>query len=424
MDFQRLFKRKEESPLPRLAREYTREILNERKVLVREGELLDGQSPAPVLWSNVGGAISVKADKVLGILEGRTRIKAAVLQELYPELFEKPPNPATEFNIPLQAVVMQLEDAFEGISSEEATLEDFDTPFGQLAREDEARFKDKRLDRPEVRLAANSFALPQPESKASLNERDPSAGLENLQGEGSSKERKEKNPPDQGTIGSVDLESEPGKIPLSGLSASPTIFDKDDREIGRSSGANGTRKDMVSQEYGEEQSPSVLEESFPAFELRKELPGGFALSSGSRMIQDNNIRREGHTCLQELYLTDEPLDGSKVAALVLQLPRVAGVVIMLSDGAALGGGLSGGLTEGLLSLTPDFAKHLLCFTKSIQGGSASFATFASHAFQVSLTIDGDVLLLAAHEGKSLPPGLRERLVATAHALNLIYGLQS
>src|ERR1700722_5440014 len=135
MDFQRLFKRKEDSS-PAMNRENTRDAFNERDLLVCEGELLDGQLPASLNWSSVGGTISLKAEKILGILEGRTRIKAAVLQELYPGLFERAPNPGTEYSIPLQAIVTQLEDIFGRLSSEEADLEGFDTPFGQLARED------------------------------------------------------------------------------------------------------------------------------------------------------------------------------------------------------------------------------------------------------------------------------------------------
>ena len=204
MDFQRLFKRKEEGPLP-VARDNTREILNERDVLVREGELFDGQSPASVVWSKVGGAISVKADKILGILEGRTRIKAAVLQELYPGLFEKPPNPGTEFTIPLQAVVTQLQDVFAGVFPEEADLEDFDTPFGQLAREDEARFKDGRADRP-------------------------------------------------------------GKIRSYETTAIPTTFDKPIGEVGLPTARNGTQSDLESQVVREEPPKPVIEELFPVLE--------------------------------------------------------------------------------------------------------------------------------------------------------------
>lgn len=362
MDFQRLFKRKEEGPLP-VARDNTREILNERDVLVREGELFDGQSPASVVWSKVGGTISVKADKILGILEGRTRIKAAVLQELYPGLFEKPPNPGTEFTIPLQAVVTQLQDVFAGVFPEEADLEDFDTPFGQLAREDEARFKNGRADRP-------------------------------------------------------------GQVRSYEATAIPSTFDKPIGEVGLSTARNGTQSDLESQVVREEPPKPVSEELFPVLESGHPDSAGAVLLAGAPNIQSNKERRQGYARLQELYLTDEQLDGSKVAWLILQLPGVAGVVIMLSDGAVLGGGLSGGLSEGLLSLTPDFVRHLLGFTQDIQGGPPSFATISSDAFQVSVTIGGNVLILSAHEGRRLPPGLRERLVATAQAVNMIYGPQS
>jgi hypothetical protein len=364
MDFQRLFKRKEADPAPPIARDNTRDALNEREVLVCEGELLDDKSPASLAWSNVGGAISIKADKILGILEGRTRIKTAVLQELYPELFEQAPNPGTEFNIPLQAVVTQLKDVFNGTCSEETDLEDFDTPFGQIAREDEARFKDKHADWPEVQpIAAPELLMPpQPGSKPVLKEQDQHA---------------------------ADLDE--------------------------------FRQDPEHHRYCAEQPKPAIEKLSFETELRSAASGGFALSSAARKIQNDKNRREGCEHLQELYLTDEPLDGSTVANLILGLPRVAGVVIMLSNGAMLGGDLSGGFGEALTSLVPDFVNNLLAFTKSAQGGPAKFVTLSGYAFLISLTIGGDVLILARHEGKNLPPGLRERLVATAQALNIIYG---
>jgi hypothetical protein len=96
---------------------------------------------------------------------------------------------------------------------------------------------------------------------------------------------------------------------------------------------------------------------------------------------------------------------------------------MLSDGGALGGRLSGAISKTLLSLTPDFVKHLLTFTQNIEGGPSKFATFSVQARQISLSIVGNVFILAEHEGKNLPPGLRERLVATAQALDKIYSSQ-
>jgi hypothetical protein len=426
MDFHRLFKRKEEDPAPPSTRDNARDTLNERDVHVCEGELLDGKTPASLVWSNVGGAISVKADKILGILEGRTRIKAAVLQELYPGLFEKAPNPGTEFNIPLQAVVMQLEDIFAGISSEVADLEDLDTPFGQLAREDEARFKDRHSDEPEVRpiAAPKLFTLTQPGSKPVLKEQDQSAGLEQLTGNASTQEQKEDDPSSRGNTGSDEPRLKEEKFTVHEPSAIPATFDQENGDTGKPSGYGGTRRERETNPNRAEQPNPAIEELFTAFDSRNAASVGSSLSSGVRQIQNDNIRRGGHEYLQELYLTDEPLDGSKVADLILQLPRVAGVVIMLSDGAALGGGLSGGLNEALLSLTPDFVKHLLGFTKCIQGGPAKFVAFSGNTCQISLTIGGDVLILAGHEGKNLPPGLRERLVATAQALSMIYGSRS
>src|SRR5689334_9046020 len=107
MDFQRLFKRKTGDAAPSVGGDRTRENLNEREVLVRKGELLDGATPASLLWDSVGGAVRVKADKIAGILEGRTRIKAEVLQELHPDLFESAPKPGTEYHIPLQTIIDQ-----------------------------------------------------------------------------------------------------------------------------------------------------------------------------------------------------------------------------------------------------------------------------------------------------------------------------
>jgi len=337
MDFQRLFKRKQEDSAPCFASDDTGDALRDRDVIIREGELLDGNCPAPVDWSKVGGAITVKAGKILGVLDGRTRIKVGVLEELHPGKFARHLNPETEFNIPLHVVVTQIQDIFPGAPLADAKLEDLETPFAELAREDEARFKQGLRDEPLVRQT------PAPKS---LDENDTST--------------------------------------KSSWSAHLDLCETGDSDV-------------------------TLKEQTTAIEVRH--------------VQSHSPRREGHERLQELYLTDESLDGAKIADLVLQLPRVTGVVIMLSDGAVLGGELGGGISEKLLRLTPDFVKHVSGFTEIIPGGPTRFITFFGHGLQISLVICGDVLMLIGHEGKNLPPGLRERLIATAQALNIIYGLQ-
>src|SRR5271166_6383822 len=96
---------------------------------------------------------------------------------------------------------------------------------------------------------------------------------------------------------------------------------------------------------------------------------------------------------------------------------------LCSQTAVLGAELGGGIGEKLLSLAPVFLRHVSDFTEMIAGGPTRFVTFFGYALQISLVIGGDVLMLIGHEGKNLPPGLRERLIATTQALNDVYGPQ-
>ena len=348
MDFQSLFKRKH--PASTFACDDAGDPLKERDVIIREGELLDGHAPAAVDWSKVGGAITVKAGKILGVLEGRTRIKAEVLEELHPGKFTRPANPAAEFNIPLHVVVMQIQDILCSTSLTDVKLESLQTPFAELAREDEERFKKGQRDQPLVRQTVV-----------------PRSSDENDNGSGEDGE------------GELALSEQPEPA-IARLGSAPEFHN----------------------------TPSRMASPPPE----------------GRHVQSRSARREGYERLQELYLTDEPLDGAKVADWVFQLPRVTGVVIMLSDGAVLGGELGGGIGEKLVGLAPSFVKYASGFMEILSGGPTRFITFFGHALQISLVIYGDVLMLIGHEGKNLPPGLRERLVATAQALDIIYGPQS
>jgi len=422
MDFHRLFKRKEEVATHAMAGENQKETLGNRVVSLSEGDLLDGQAPANLLWNNVGGAISIRADKILGILEGRTRIKAAVLQEIYPVLFEKDPHPGTEFFIPLEVVVTQLKDVFAGISAGEACQEDFETPFGQLAREDDARFKEK----PEpVNPPTRSLV------RAGQGNGSKEVGHETLLETGLNGSAAEPlTQPLNGTAQVLETEAQNGAVdPVEGQEPTPPPesktalpADHSDTELNGSKPRRATASPEDPENFGSRAEPpeAKVEQSHYRRSPCAAVP---KTSPGLRQAQSDDVRREGHEALQELFLTDEQLDGSKVADLVLQLPRVTGVVIMLSDGAVLGGGLSGGISESLLGLAPGFVQDLARFTESMHGGPTRFVTLAGNACLISLTIGGQVLMLVGHEGKNLPPGLRERLVATAHALNMIYGLQ-
>jgi hypothetical protein len=422
MDFHRLFKRKEEVATHPMAGENQKVTLGNRVVSLSEGDLLDGQANANLLWDNVGGAISVPADKILGILEGRTRIKAAVLQEIFPALFDKDPHPGAEFFIPLQVVVTQLEDVFAGIS--EACHEDFDTPFGQLAREDDARFREslEPID-PPVGLIVRAG-----QGNGSSEAGHDSRGVTGPNGSASDPLAHAQNgttlvPETKANNGAVDPAAgdEPGLFPVP-----ETAFLAASGDI-ESTGSDPRRVSGSPEETeicGYQIGPAEPRTGKSGYREASDASLPPKISPWPRQAQSDDVRRAGHESLQELFLTDEQLDGSKVADLVLHLPRVTGVVVMSSDGAVLGGGLSGGISESLVNLAPGFAQNLARFTESLRGGPTRFVTLAGNACLISLTIGGQVLMLVGHEGKNLPPGLRERLVATAHALNMIYGPQS
>ncbi len=421
MDFQRLFKRKEEVALHSMAGENQKETLGKRVVVLSPGDLMDGHGHANLLWNNVGGAINLPADKILGILEGRTRVKAAVLQEIYPTLFEKDPHPGTEFCIPLQVVVTQLEDVFESPSDAQGSEAGFETPFGQLAREDEARFK----ERPEwVTPPAKAILRPGQGngSKETGHSRSGESGLDLSPAEPPAQSQDEIA---QATLGMKEPNSAAGEAANHNSSATPeplTVLPtaESDHHHTKSNGSSSRESVALSGNLETRRPRPTPPESTPKREGYPSRVGG-AGAPGLRQVQSGDGRRSGHEALQELFLIDDQLDGAKVADLILKLPRVTGVVIMLVDGAVLGGGLSGGISESLLSLAPDFVQDLVRFTGSLQGGPTQFVTLAGNACLISLTIGGQVLVLAGHEGKNLPPGLRERLVATAQALNLIYG---
>jgi hypothetical protein len=366
MDFQRLFKRKQEGPVSPFTNDDGGDALRDRNVTLREGELLDGNSPAPLEWSKVGGAITVKAGQILGVLEGRTRIKASVLEELHPGKFAKLFNPETEFNIPLHVVIVQIKDIFSGTPLTDASFENLETPFAELAREDEARFKESPGDQLPIQPVVDPKSLHDFESA-----RTSWPALLNL--------------------------NETGDIAIRLGEQTAPVY-------------GATSKEIASKQSGADNDP-VLHVADPPHS---------GVPPALRRGQSHSPRREGHDRLQELYLTDEPLDGAKISDLVLQLPRVTGVVIMQLDGVVLGGELGRGISESLLSLAPDFARHVSRFTEILPGGPARFITFFAYALQINLVTSGDVLMLVWHEGKNLPPGLRERLIATAEALSAMY----
>ena len=122
-------------------------------------------------------------------------------------------------------------------------------------------------------------------------------------------------------------------------------------------------------------------------------------------------------------MTNEPLDGRRVASLVQEFPGVSGVLILLEGGAILGGELPGELSMEAALQAPEILKSFSRFVNEVEGRRKPESKFVSviSATTISLVASGKIVLLLSHQGRKLPPGLAQRLVETAEALNLIYG---
>ena len=72
---------------------------------------------------------------------------------------------------------------------------------------------------------------------------------------------------------------------------------------------------------------------------------------------------------------------------------------------------------------PEILKNFSRFVNEVEGRRKPESKFVSviSATTISLVASGKIVLLLSHQGRKLPPGLAQRLVETAEALNLIYG---
>ena len=122
-------------------------------------------------------------------------------------------------------------------------------------------------------------------------------------------------------------------------------------------------------------------------------------------------------------MVDEPLDGRRVALLLQQFPRVTGALILLEGGAVLGGRLPDWLSLEAALQAPEVLAHFTRFITELEAGRQAQSTFVTvtSTTTISLVRSGQIVLLVSHQSRKLPPGLAQRLIETAEALNLIYG---
>ncbi|MBV8417469.1 MAG: hypothetical protein JO251_19890 [Verrucomicrobia bacterium] len=338
--------------------------LNEQMIVLHQNDIGAGDPAAPELdWSNVEqGKIVVPLRDTQGLMDGRITVKASTLQRICPELLPVGLDCEFLFPVSLKTVVLQVQaNLNENFAEVVKPIEpDFDTPIGQVARQDEAFFEFEKLARSPI-TSAEERAQPQ------------------------------------------RMTAEPTLTPAD-RPAFPPIRNRSPAEDPKSEPQVAHDKLVV----------GTQSESFapPGIQVERVNP-----AVGRRAEQ--HLRGIDMQRLQQIFMTEDLLDARQVAKLIAVLPRVTGALIMLADGTLLGGELPVGYHSESALLAPAVMRTVQRFSQQLKSCKSSAFTIFGDPL-VSVFAEGNFYILVTHEGRGLLPGMRELLGETAKALDALY----
>jgi hypothetical protein len=374
----------------------------EEQIIVLKRTDIEAAEPGtpPLLWSkDPDQSVRVHLRDTEGMLEGRVTIKSTLLYAACPELFAAPPDKECPFLVSLKTVVLQIQSHLKKSqpdSMKPAGLE-FDTPIAQVAREDEGFFKlEENAGHPDPAAEPPTPAsLPNPPAEAALTSADPAVSLI----------REKPRPPDS------PIRKTPAPLNISvGMPAPqepPKIGDFQHLpKVNPKAGSSLTASE-----------PGLI--NFAGPELWIESASGRPSSKISEPILLKPSRQAGLERLQEIFLTDNLLDGRQVARLVCDLPRVKAVLILLTDGTVIGGELPAGFSQETAPSVPALIRTVQQVAAQLSGAEAIGLTMLG-SLPISLFAQGCVSLILVHEGRGLLPGMRERITDVLQALDILY----
>jgi hypothetical protein len=337
--------------------------LNEQMIVLRREDIQTDDPKAPKLdWSKVDeDKIALQLKDTEGILDGRVTVRASTLQRIHPELLRVQLDADYLFPVSLRTVVLQVEATLKQNLGEviRPIGPDFDTPIAQVAREDEGFAKLEQLAQ---------LSLAPSEERAETKR----------------------------------IATEPTLTPADRPSL-PLIRNKPCADGSKSK--PGPLSAPIGSEYLEAKGIPVE---------KVELTG--------RVTPQRPPRRIGLERLQELFITEDLLDGGQVAKLLATLPKVKGALIMFGDGTLLGGDLPEGYHLDSALFAPVLMRTVQEYSRRLKSSeSSAFTIFGDPP--VSVFAEGNVCILIAHERRGLLPGMLERIGETAKALDAMYAAE-
>ena len=313
-----------------------------------------------------------------GLREGAPKIAATRLCEIAPLLFDAAPAGGAAVSLRLSWVVSQLANLLpEAPEPPEIVNQSFETPFSRQAEEERARLSQRKNPAPAHATDENhspaGHQTAAEETQYEPSDR-PNTPLELLREydfpRGAPAEKDVALEPAKAASEAPQRPSLPPAAPRCGSAPPPAI--QEDRE-----------KVSV--------LPTLLN------------------------------RRAAMERLQELFLLEEDLDGPRVAEEILKLPRIQGALVIRGQ-AVLGGRLPEPYDPRVALSAPELIEQLAQFTAALGGGTFSLVTISASQ-EITLVVQGAITVVVIHQGRFVP-GVRDKLVQTAKALDDFYTFES
>lgn len=165
------------------------------------------------------------------------------------------------------------------------------------------------------------------------------------------------------------------------------------------------------------QPPEPIAPSIPAAEPSIEVAPA-DIRSPAEFTTD---KVEAEAALQEIFMTDEPMDARNVIAHILKLPGISGALLGTADGLKLAGSLSSAMnSDALCAITPSIMARLDKFAEETKLTNMGSFTLSTSSNLLSIFHQTGISLFIEHEKKEFAPGIRSRLVTVASHLAKIY----
>ncbi|MBV9490730.1 MAG: hypothetical protein JO069_13560 [Verrucomicrobia bacterium] len=375
--------------------------LDDQAIVLTEADFASDEAFVPALaWDRWPvGKVEVRVGDTSGLMSGRVTILAGTLRRIAGPLV--PVQVPDDFQLPisLKTVVLQIQPFLQRSNEENVRVAapDFDTPIAQVAREDEGFFKLEKSGQTEK-------AGPPPDAPPGSQDALPPA------------------------VPAFSLIREK-PAPPSAEPAVPSL----PVTVGRPAGRSGQTDERSRHEQWFDPfaslppvgprplagpaSPAVD----PSRSMPKEVPGTGQGAVGSQPdpprvtgLAQKPARRAAVERLQAIFMTDDLLDFAQVLRLVSQFPRVRLAFAVGRDGMVYGEapaalGQYAALAIGIVDAARRFAR--LAAAAEGQG-----ITILGEA-PVSIIGNESLSLVLLHEGRNLPPGMKERVTEIAQALS-------